>query len=797
MAPELIKSFKPVSRKQVRTTEEQYYREIPRAVLENFHLGPTLYKVDCAHFFRGSAALAEGLAVYDIASKTLEKRAIDRSYVVKDLYRDASSPREALELEGKLAKLEQHATHVFHDVHDAIPKGKITLSRAHLDDLCKYLFIMNFRRQVLCLSYYDKDRPSDVALRERFERYGRTHGADTPIDTWLLLLDDLLDTPSDVIDRVGGAWLQQQSMDSLLDNFGIDVSYAIDYFPAINFELQSQAYFVGFWEAADTDEFVLTPSAFGYWEGCLASHPDFHLHRIFTISPRLAIVLRSDYMRQGVGFDRYRKSACSTLLDLPVSPPHIDFTPAGHPVVVDGEVAFTMHAAYDNNPEMRRERRQRDAFTMRIEKLSPEQMLAVNAATLRSTRPDGSLTFTSRSLITRTLRHYMHCTPAWADMCWDSYRALAERLARPYAPDTPSLARIGSIDHEEAFQWLMDLVHEATAPTSPLSLYMCGAAVVRQLSEPCDARSTAFAELYSRYAGALIDHLRSQLVPAGSLIPRDSKGWTRPHTLDHDVAIRFIETARPLLRKVVPECVCTAKSSEADKILEAAIIVRFLDEVVTDPRLVATLRVRCPSFFRWLHLCPCSGATDLDLHVDCTALPTDPNWPPVHRDVRKKFDSIWRGMLKGEITFPNRYARGRALHECTEIMWKTPALEGPITHTFALNMPVIGKRMVTEYFPTKPPGFQERPHSRPRGDLSHEAAELIMHAITEFIHRMDITMFDEDGPHPDPRMAQMRQYANDLLIYGYLDFLTRMRPDILEGILGKKYWNVFIEDDSR
>ena len=42
-------------------------------------------------------------------------------------------------------------------------------------------------------------------------------------------------------------------------------------------------------------------------------------------------------------------------------------------------------------------------------------------------------------------------------------------------------------------------------------------------------------------------------------------------------------------------------------------------------------------------------------------------------------------------------------------------------------------------------------------------------------------------------MAKMRQYANDLLTYGYLDFLARMRPDILEGIV-KPHWSTFIEE---
>ncbi|KAL1705853.1 hypothetical protein EV121DRAFT_290047 [Schizophyllum commune] len=784
--PSRSKSSNSTSRKAFKLPEEQYYHEIPRAVLEKYCAGPSHHQVEGARAFPCTGDLAEYLNFYDIGTRTLEKRSIDRAYVVKDLYRDASNPREVIELEGKLAELEKHATRIFEDIHNSVPKGKLTLARADLDEFRKYLFLVHFRRQVLGLSYYDKDRPEDVALRKRFAQYGEVNGLQTPIDTWLHLLRYLVETPMDRIDSIGAAWMGEQSMDSLLDNFGIDCDFAIDYFPAINFELQSQAYFVGFWEAAETDEFVLTPGSFGYWEGCLSTHPEFHLHRVFVISPRLAIVLRSDYMREGVGFDSYRERACSTLLDLPVSTPDIDFAKAGHDVMVDGEVAFTFRTMDDYNPAIRRKR---DKFTMRIHKLTPEQTLAVNAATLRSTRPDGALTFTSRSMIVRTLRHYMHRTPVCMDMCWESYRALADRLARPSAPDTPSLARIGSFPHEETFLWLMDLVYEVTKPSEPLPLYMCGAAAVRQLFRHTDARNTMLAEECGHYADKLVEHFSSQPVAKSAIHRRDEKEWYRPHTLDYVTSVKFIQAARPLLRKVVPACVRSAKSSPIDKILEAAALVRFLDLIVKSPQLVAAFRLRCPSLFRWMHLCPHPTRNP----KDCLDYPYDADWPPVHRDIRKKFDDLWKAMLRDEITFPNRYERGQALHKYAERMWKTPAIEGPITMAFALNMPVMGTRMVKEYFPDKPPGFKERPTARPRRNQSLEAGDMIMEAITDFIRSMGFQLFDEDGPHPDPKMAKMRQYTNDLLTYGYLDFLARMRPDVLEGIVNP-HWSTFIEE---
>ena len=186
------------------------------------------HQVEGARAFPCTGDLAECLNFYDIGTRTLEKRSIDRAYVVKDLYRDASNPREVIELEGKLAGLEKHATRIFEDIHSSAPKGKLTLARADLDEFRKYLFLVHFRRQVLGLSYYDKDRPEDLALRKRFAQYGEVNGLQTPIDTWLHLLRYLLETPMDKIDSIGAAWMGEQSMDSLLDNFGIDCDFAIE-----------------------------------------------------------------------------------------------------------------------------------------------------------------------------------------------------------------------------------------------------------------------------------------------------------------------------------------------------------------------------------------------------------------------------------------------------------------------------------------------------------------------------------------------------------------------------------------
>ncbi|KAG2103168.1 hypothetical protein BD769DRAFT_1506418 [Suillus cothurnatus] len=64
----------------------------------------------------------------------------------------------------------------------------------------------------------------------------------------------------------------------------------LKHFPAYTYHIHANSYFFSIWEAAEGKEFIITHNAFGLWEGLKGGCPD--LHRIFMVSPRVAIILR-------------------------------------------------------------------------------------------------------------------------------------------------------------------------------------------------------------------------------------------------------------------------------------------------------------------------------------------------------------------------------------------------------------------------------------------------------------------------------------------------------------------------
>jgi len=69
----------------------------------------------------------------------------------------------------------------------------------------------------------------------------------------------------------------------------------MEHYLALAYVNQAQSYFLCFWEAADGEEFILGDNSFGLWEGRAAGESG--LHRLFLVSPRVAVVLRGNEMR--------------------------------------------------------------------------------------------------------------------------------------------------------------------------------------------------------------------------------------------------------------------------------------------------------------------------------------------------------------------------------------------------------------------------------------------------------------------------------------------------------------------
>jgi hypothetical protein len=64
---------------------------------------------------------------------------------------------------------------------------------------------------------------------------------------------------------------------------------------AVAYDTQGNEAYLGIWEAADGEEFVLGHNSFGLWEGLFEGRPS--IHRLFVVSPRVMIVLRNICLR--------------------------------------------------------------------------------------------------------------------------------------------------------------------------------------------------------------------------------------------------------------------------------------------------------------------------------------------------------------------------------------------------------------------------------------------------------------------------------------------------------------------
>lgn len=763
---------------------ECHYQQIPLFVLRRYQVDAGRHKVQDA-----AARAHDYIYIYNTASRTLDTRSIAEVHGgFNRLGRDASDAYNAEHLEDKLSQLEQHASRMTQRIHDSISLGELTLTRASMGSLRKYLFLANLRPQVCA----ESPAISHVSSREQLKEYGRTQGLRTPTDIWLHFMQYILDTPHDEIDAVGAAWLHDdRSMNQVLSAPDLDDPNIVENFEAIVYQQQSLMYYVGIWEAAETDEFVLTPDVFGFWEGCLVSHPDFPLHRVFVISPRLAIVLRANFMRGVAMLDgQFRASSRSDLAGLPLEGPTATYD--GDPVDVDA----------------RAQEAQMNSFSVKITKLSPEQTLAVNAVALQRTHRNAPLTYTSKTMMVRTIRDYLRRATARDYPNKDSYTALVEQLVRrsPVASTrttnspavvstSPAVKEPWLLPEYSDFRWLMSIVLLSIRPTSPVPLYECGEGVVHHMSHcVCAAHAdrdstihagcgsyghvndTEFTKLFAHYTEALAAYVRSHS-PRGKLSDYDLKAVVRPPWLGERSYNNLTDAARPLLEAAIPDCVCSEKSSQADRVLEAGVIVKLLDQAVEDARFRAGMRKACPDLSAFL-------------------MPHNPrqrNLPP-HPEVRALLDDLVEKMLSGEVQFPNDYEVGRALHAYCVVMQNSPSMDGQVTETFERMLPIISHRLQEVSSP--PPGFVPRPLLRPRRRLDHEAADVIMKATLYLIGTLGYRMMDEDKPHPDVRKGKVRQWTNHLIVYGFLDWLAKNRHDVLETMVGSKHFATFVEEDE-
>ncbi|KAK0449722.1 uncharacterized protein EV420DRAFT_1563698 [Desarmillaria tabescens] len=362
--------------------QDQYHHIIPRFILRRFHVGP---RNDEKITIRSGVDPGQVL-YYDLASGILDVRSIGTVYGQKNFYRDASNPSNVNEVEEKLSLLEGKAALTIEILHSELARGKVTIKRRHLDILRKFMFVMHYRK--MGSTYFDPNlQPS---LRQWLIRYQTEHQCQTHVDVWLRIMRYYLDTPHSQIVDDAHAEYKKYGYAEAFEQVATGVDPIMEHPESIAYQVQAERYFLGIWEAEATSEFIMTTSAFGLWEG-LTPELDT-IHRIFVISPHVALVLRSNVLPLP---GEPQAPMQSVLLSIPQEKPKSR--------LVNGETAIRLSDMNDMS-EFNRHRSPNDDFTFTITKLTLDQTDAFNTIILQNARSDGAVTFLGRERMLRTLR---------------------------------------------------------------------------------------------------------------------------------------------------------------------------------------------------------------------------------------------------------------------------------------------------------------------------------------------------------------------------------------------------------
>ena len=170
----------------------------------------------------------------------------------------------------------------------------------------------------------------------------------------------------------------------------------IEHFPAISYQTNCGGHYTCIWQAADEEEFVLTHNGFGLWEGRVDGKP--HVHRIFIISPRVIIVLRSNVLTIEDVAKKIAPSIQSSLLEIEHGSPAVAYR---------GTQEFPLGDTLTTTENYRSSKQaEEDVFTFSIKKLTVTQTMEVNSVLLDNIWKDGSVTFVSKTNMLRTARTF-------------------------------------------------------------------------------------------------------------------------------------------------------------------------------------------------------------------------------------------------------------------------------------------------------------------------------------------------------------------------------------------------------
>ena len=287
---------------------------------------------------RFNPAMDPYIKFYDLESGVLDFAKVGRSYGIPDMYKDVDHER-VYHVEELLSKLESSAAIIYHKIKNVHESGKhnFSITRKERNILRKFLFVMRYRSHKFWSKYtgtIDTYKHSD---RSRLIEFLKERSISDLRQVWLINLEVIIRTEIDP-DR---EWLQTIGREMFGDDAGMYVLH------------MSESYMAFCEPQSSEDEFILTDNGFGIFEGPVAydtvnlkntgadgsppqsGEPRYtEFHKLAPLSPRLILVLRSNFLHDEPIWKRRKKifgqfdaqpGAVSLLQDLPIRPPKIHY----------------------------------------------------------------------------------------------------------------------------------------------------------------------------------------------------------------------------------------------------------------------------------------------------------------------------------------------------------------------------------------------------------------------------------------------------------------------------------------
>ena len=275
---------------------------------------------------------------YDLESGVLDFAKVGRSYGIPDMYKDVDHER-AYHVEELLSRLESDTARIYHRIKKDHESGKynFSITRNDLNLLRKFLFVMRYRSPGFWSKYTGTIDTYEHNDRDILIEFLKERSITDLRQVWLINLEVIVRTEIDA----DGEWLQTIGREM----FGGDANMYV-------FHMRES--YMAFCEPQSTgDEFIITDNGFGIFEGPVVFDPAnlksngadgsaprlkdaayTEFHKLAPLSPRLILVLRSNYLRDEPIWKKRRKvsneldprrNSDSVLQDLLIKPPKIHY----------------------------------------------------------------------------------------------------------------------------------------------------------------------------------------------------------------------------------------------------------------------------------------------------------------------------------------------------------------------------------------------------------------------------------------------------------------------------------------